>query len=303
MEQNTNFIKNDKKLGRGLSALLGENRVKSALLSSSAEDAIVKISLDKIQAGVYQPRTKFDDEELNQLAESIKVNGVIQPIIVRKIEDGKYEIIAGERRFRASKLADLSEIPAIIRKYSDDTALEIAIIENVQRTDLSVTEEALGYKKLIEKFSYTQEMIAKKVGKSRSHIANLLRLLALPSLVRNLLDNNEISMGHARAIINSDNPEELAKKIVAKSLNVREVEDLVRDEKIEKVKRIPVMFRTESKIKFINSEHLVALENEIALKTGLDCKISYNGFKSVGKIILKFDEIDKIQKLLESLKS
>lgn len=304
MEQKATLMKlNDKKLGRGLSALLGENKVKSSLLSNTNDDSIVKIALDKIEAGIYQPRNKFDEGELAELAESIREHGVIQPIIVRKKENEKYEIIAGERRFRASKLANLFEIPVIIRNFSDYNALEIAIIENIQRSDLSVTEEALGYQKLIEKFSYTQEMIAKKVGKSRSHIANLLRLLALPQKVRDFLDSNKISMGHARAIINSDNPEELANRIISDNLNVREVEDLVREEKIEKARRVPVMFRTESKIKFINSEHLVALENEIAEKSGLDCKISYNGFKGVGKIILKFDEIDKIQRLLEKLKS
>ena len=302
MEQKTTLVKfTDKKLGRGLSALLGESKVKSPLFNPENQDTVEKISLKKIRAGVYQPRQHFEETELQDLADSIKEHGVIQPIILRKTDDDFYEIIAGERRFRASKIANLTEIPAIVRKFSDNDALEIAIIENVQRSDLSPTEEARGYQRLMKEFAYTQEIVAKKVGKSRAHIANLLRLLTLPEKVREYLDSKQISMGHARAIINSINPEELAKRIIAKGLNVRDAEEIVRDEKIEKAKRTPVLIRTESRIKFINSEHLVALENQISELCGMDCKISYNGFKGVGKIIMKFDEIEKIQQLITSL--
>jgi ParB family chromosome partitioning protein len=302
MEQKTTLAKfSDKKLGRGLSALLGENKVKSPLLAFENQDAVEKINLKKIRAGIYQPRQNFEETELQDLADSIKEHGIIQPIILRKTDEDFYEIIAGERRFRAAKIANLSEIPAIVRKFSDNDALEIAIIENVQRSDLSPTEEARGYQRLMKEFSYTQEIVAKKVGKSRAHIANLLRLLTLPEKVREYLDSKQISMGHARAIINSINPEELAKKIIAKGLNVRDAEEIVRDEKIEKAKRTPVLVRTESRIKFINSEHLVALENQISELCGMDCKISYNGFKGVGKIIMKFDEIEKIQQLISGL--
>ena len=302
MEQKATLVKfTDKKLGRGLSALLGESKVKSPLFNPENQDVVEKISLKKIRAGVYQPRQHFEETELQDLAESIKEHGVIQPIILRKTDDDFYEIIAGERRFRASKIANLTEIPAIVRKFSDNDALEIAIIENVQRSDLSPTEEARGYQRLMKEFAYTQEIVAKKVGKSRAHIANLLRLLTLPEKVREYLDSKQISMGHARAIINSINPEELAKRIIAKGLNVRDAEEIVRDEKIEKAKRTPVLIRTESRIKFINSEHLVALENQISELCGMDCKISYNGFKGVGKIMMKFDEIEKIQKLITGL--
>ena len=302
MEQKATLAKfSDKKLGRGLSALLGESKVKSPLFNPENQDAVEKISLKKIRAGVYQPRQNFEETELQDLADSIKEHGVIQPIILRKTDDDFYEIIAGERRFRASKIANLTEIPAIVRKFSDNDALEIAIIENVQRSDLSPTEEARGYQRLMKEFSYTQEIVAKKVGKSRAHIANLLRLLSLPEKVREYLDSKQISMGHARAIINSINPEELAKKIIAKGLNVRDAEEIVRDEKIEKAKRTPVLVRTESRIKFINSEHLVALENQISELCGMECKISYNGFKGVGKIIMKFDEIEKISQLITGL--
>ena len=302
MEQKATLAKfSDKKLGRGLSALLGESKVKSPLFNPENQDAVEKINLKKIRAGVYQPRQNFEETELQDLADSIKEHGVIQPIILRKTDEDFYEIIAGERRFRASKIANLTEIPAIVRKFSDNDALEIAIIENVQRSDLSPTEEARGYQRLMKEFSYTQEIVAKKVGKSRAHIANLLRLLTLPEKVREYLDSKQISMGHARAIINSINPEELAKKIIAKGLNVRDAEEIVRDEKIEKAKRTPVLIRTESRIKFINSEHLVALENQISELCGMECKISYNGFKGVGKIIMKFDEIEKISQLITGL--
>ena len=302
MEQKATLVKfTDKKLGRGLSALLGESKVKSPLFNPENQDTVEKISLKKIRAGVYQPRQHFEETELQDLADSIKEHGVIQPIILRKTDDDFYEIIAGERRFRASKIANLTEIPAIVRKFSDNDALEIAIIENVQRSDLSPTEEARGYQRLMKEFAYTQEIVAKKVGKSRAHIANLLRLLTLPEKVREYLDSKQISMGHARAIINSINPEELAKRIIAKGLNVRDAEEIVRDEKIEKAKRTPVLIRTESRIKFVNSEHLVALENQISELCGMDCKISYNGFKGVGKIIMKFDEIEKIQQLITGL--
>ena len=302
MEQKATLAKfTDKKLGRGLSALLGESKVKSPLFNPENQDAVEKISLKKIRAGVYQPRQNFEETELQDLADSIKEHGVIQPIILRKTDEDFYEIIAGERRFRAAKIANLTEIPAIVRKFSDNDALEIAIIENVQRSDLSPTEEARGYQRLMKEFSHTQEIVAKKVGKSRAHIANLLRLLTLPEKVREYLDSKQISMGHARAIINSINPEELAKKIIAKGLNVRDAEEIVRDEKIEKAKRTPVLIRTESRIKFINSEHLVALENQISELCGMECKISYNGFKGVGKIIMKFDEIEKISQLITGL--
>ena len=187
MEQKATLAKfSDKKLGRGLSALLGESKVKSPLFNPENQDAVEKINLKKIRAGVYQPRHNFEETELQDLANSIKEHGVIQPIILRKTDEDFYEIIAGERRFRAAKIANLTEIPAIVRKFSDNDALEIAIIENVQRSDLSPTEEARGYQRLIKEFSYTQEIVAKKVGKSRAHIANLLRLLTLPEKFANI---------------------------------------------------------------------------------------------------------------------
>ncbi len=291
-----------KKLGRGLSALLGESKSHNQLPTNPNQKFVELVKLSKIIAGIYQPRQSFDKKELAELAESIKENGVIQPIILRKVGDeDQYEIIAGERRFRATQLAGLKEIPAIIKKINNHEALEMALIENIQRADLSLIEEANGYKKLIEEFSYTQDQIAQKLGKSRSHVTNLLRLLTLPKKVQDLLDQKAISMGHARAIINSNDPEKLAKRVIAEALNVRQIEDLVRDEKIEKARNIPVFVRTESKIKFVNSEHLTALENRLSELTEMDVKISFNSFRNNGKISIKFSEFDKVQNLIQRL--
>lgn len=294
----------EKKLGRGLSALLGESKAAKDSLPTSNQNlkAVESIEIGKITAGIYQPRKNFDSAELDELANSIRENGLIQPIILRKIDDeDHYEIIAGERRFRAAIIAGLSSISAIVKKINNHEALELAIIENIQRSDLSLIEEAFGYKQLIEEFSYAQDQVAKRVGKSRSHIANLLRLLTLPQSVRDSLDQKLISMGHARAIINSTDPEKLAKKAIAEALTVRHIEDLVRDEKIEKIKNIPVLVRTESTIKFVNSEHLTILENKLSTLIGMESKISYNSFRNNGKISIKFSEFEKVQQLLEML--
>lgn len=302
-------IKQDQKLGRGLSALLGD-KSKSAseqILSSNAiqnkqHGGLEQVSINKVIAGVYQPRRSFHQDELEELSQSIKEHGIIQPLILRKSEEeGYYEIVAGERRYRAAKMAGLTKLPAIIKKINNHEALEIAIIENVQRADLSLIEEAHGYKQLIDEFSYNQEQIAQKTGKSRSHVANILRLLTLPKSVHSLLDKKLISMGHARAIVNSDDPEALAKKIVDSALTVRETEEVVRDEKIEKIKNTPVLVRTESKIKFINSGHLADLENQLSTLLDTKVKISYNQFKNSGKISIDFSELEKIYFLVKKL--
>jgi ParB family chromosome partitioning protein len=296
-------IQQEKKLGRGLSALLGESKANILVNANQNQKGVETISLKKIIAGVYQPRKNFDENELQELATSISENGLIQPIILRKVGDeDEYEIIAGERRFRAAKLAGLSEIAAVVKKINNHEALEMAIVENVQRSDLSLIEEAFGYKQLIDDFSYSQDQIAKKIGKSRSHIANLLRLLNLPEKVRKFLDQKLLSMGHARAIINSADAEKLAKKIIDEDLSVRDVENLVRDEKVEKIKNTPVLVRNESKIKFVNSSHLVELEKEVSQLLNLETNISYNSFKNSGKITIKFGDFDKIKELIERLK-
>ncbi len=302
-------VRHDKKLGRGLSALLGDNKTKADFhqvqhVGTARHPVIEMLEVARLVAGVYQPRRHFDQAELQELADSIKEHGVLQPIIVRKADgddEQHYEIIAGERRFRASKMAGLIRIPAIIKKINNHEALELAIIENVQRSDLSLIEEAEGYRQLIHEFSYSQEQVAQKTGKSRSHIANSLRLLTLPHSVHALLEKRLISMGHARAIINSKDPEELARKIVETALTVRETEEMIRDEKIEKIKNSVVSVRTESKVTFVNSAHLVGLENQLAEILGSRVKISYNQFKNSGKISIDFSEFDMLHKLIKKL--
>ena len=297
----------EKKLGRGLSALLGESKSRKVdnIQSENVRsgEMVESISVNKIIAGIYQPRKTFNHDEIDELANSIKENGLIQPIILRKADDeNHYEIIAGERRFRAAKIAGFTRIPSIVKKLNNHEALELAIIENVQRSDLSLIEEAAGYKQLIEEFSYTQDQISKRIGKSRSHVTNLLRLLTLPQIVRELLDKKLISMGHARAIINSNDPETLAKRAANESLTVRHVEDLVRDEKIEKVKNNTLLVRTESKIRFVNSQELTRIESELSEILKTEVKISYNSFKNNGKITIKFSELEEIQQLIENIK-
>lgn len=294
----------EKKLGRGLSALLGESKKQQSEAVDRSHGFVRMVELNKITAGIYQPRHNFDEVELNELADSIRLNGILQPIILRRSSDeGDYEIIAGERRFRAAKIVGLKEIPAVVKKINNHEALELALIENIQREDLSLLEEAEGYKRLMSEFSYSYEQIGQKIGKSRSHVNNILRLLNLPKEVQKLLDQKAISMGHARALINAKNPEELAKKIVAESLNVRAAEDLVRDERIETInKNTPLLVRTESKIRFVNSGQITLLENELTDLVGSEVKISYNAFKQAGKITIKFSEIADIQDLIQRLK-
>ncbi len=300
-------IKQDKKLGRGLSALLGDNKTKmqSAMQTASQsgrQDVIELISINKLVAGVYQPRRNFANDELHELADSIKEHGILQPLIVRKGDDEQhYEIIAGERRYRAAKLAELTKIPVIVKKVNNHEALELAIIENVQRSDLTLLEEANGYKQLMDEFSYNQEQVARKTGKSRSHIANMLRLLNLPNSVHGYLERRLISMGHARAIINSDNPEELAHKIVDAALTVRETEEIVREERVEKLKNVPAFVRTESQIKYINGAYISDLEEQLATLLDTNVKISYNQFKNKGKIAIDFSDVDLVKNLLEKL--
>ena len=220
-------------LGQGLSDLLNDFDVDEAdgapvreAASTTALGDVQRISIDLIEPNPDQPRRHFDDSELNELADSIRVRGVIQPILVRKAPDkaGHYEIVAGERRWRAAQRAKLHEIPAVLRDMDDTEALEIAIIENVQRSDLNAMEEAFGYQQLIDRYAYTQDMLAKNVGKSRSHIANTLRLVSMPASLQDMVRTGELTAGHARAALSASDPEGLARKIVQKGMSVREAE-------------------------------------------------------------------------------
>ena len=220
-----------KSLGRGLGALLGEddldlNSVEDLSSLAPSTTSASLIDIDLLKPGKFQPRTEFDEEALNSLAESIKEKGVLQPLLVRRDGMG-FEIIAGERRWRASKLAGLDKVPVIEKDLSDKEVLEVALVENLLRENLSAIEEAEGLQRLIDEFSHTQEALSQIIGKSRSHIANTLRLLNLPEAVKLLVKEGRLSAGHARALVGLENAEALAERIIAKDLNVRQVEELV----------------------------------------------------------------------------
>lgn len=216
-----------RRLGRGLESLISEA---VDVAAATGLEGLRTVALEALRPGAFNPRTVFEPEELKRLAESIKARGLVQPIIVRPASGpgGGYEIVAGERRWRAAQLAALHDVPVIVRDISDSQALEIAIIENVQRTDLNAIEEASGYRRLIDAHGYTQDDVAGIVGKSRSHLANMLRLLKLPRSVQELLRQGALSAGHARPLVGRDDAEQLAREIVRRGLNVRDVEALIR---------------------------------------------------------------------------
>jgi ParB family transcriptional regulator, chromosome partitioning protein len=299
-------------LGKGLSALISENYVKPAAAEKKpaaaiATGGITSLALTKLHSGKYQPRTHFDDDALADLTASIKKNGVMQPIVVRESESaaGKYEIVAGERRWRASKAAGLTEIPVIIRDVSDQQALELALIENIQRQDLNALEEASGYQRLIDEFNYTQEKIATTVGKSRSHIANTLRLLGLPDEIKTMVEKGELTAGHARALLNSPDPVALAREIVAKNLNVRAVEDVARKARgVEKrtVTRAGSPAPSQGG-NWRSNPHkdpdILALEESLSENLGI--KVSINDRGQSGEIVLAYDSLAQLDDILRRL--
>jgi ParB family chromosome partitioning protein len=221
-----------KSLGRGLSALIGGNDLEEdedSVVMGIAHQRVIEVAIEDIMPGNFQPRKFFLEESLKDLAESIKINGVILPLIAREIgRTGKYQIIAGERRWRASKLAGNKTVPVLLKNLEDKVAIETALIENIQRQDLTVIEEAEGYARLIEEFSYTQEQLSQRLGKSRSHIANMLRILSLPAELKDMVNAGKLSMGHARALVSVDNNIEMAKDIVSRGLNVRDTEKMIK---------------------------------------------------------------------------
>jgi ParB family transcriptional regulator, chromosome partitioning protein len=273
-----------KGLGRGLSSLIGETKT---------ETNVNKLLISDLLSNKFQPRKIFDEEDLQDLANSIKQRGIIQPIIVRKSDDdkSKYEIIAGERRWLAAQKAGLHEVPVVITEADDLKSLEFAIVENVQRNDLSAIEEARGYQRLINEFSYDQEKVAQFIGKSRSHIANYLRLLGLPVEVIKLIETKKLSPGHAKILVGLSNSEFVANKIIEKNLSVRQAENFV---KIFKIKR--------SFFKKSKDPNLQSLESSITEKIGLNVEIK-NKKNNTGSIIFEYKDIDQLNKIIEIIKS
>ena len=273
-----------KGLGRGLSSLIGETKT---------EININKVSISDLLSNKFQPRKIFDEDSLQDLTNSIKERGIIQPIIVRKSSDhkSKYEIIAGERRWLAAQNAGLNEVPVVIADVDDLKSLEFAIVENVQRKDLNAIEEARGYQRLIKEFSYDQEKVAQFIGKSRSHIANFLRLLTLPDIVLKLIETKKISPGHAKILVGLGNVEFVANKIVEKNLSVRQSENFV---KIFKIKKKLI-----KKSKDVNLE---ILESSIREKIGLNVLIK-NKKNNTGTLTLEYKDLDQLNKIIEIIKS
>ena len=273
-----------KGLGRGLSSLIGDTKVNTNTN---------KLLVSDLVRNKLQPRKTFDEKNLDELTNSIKERGVIQPIIVRKSEDqrNKYEIIAGERRWLAAQNAGLHEVPVVVTEANDLKSLEFAIVENVQRQDLNPIEEAQGYQRLINEFSYDQEKVAKFIGKSRSHVTNCIRLLSLPREVTELVESNKISQGHAKILVGLQNAYFLAKKIIDKSLSVRQTELLVR---IFKQKKIPKHTSKDPNLK--------KLESTITDKTGLNVIIK-NKKNNTGSISFEYKNLEQLNRILELIKS
>tara|TARA_B100000787_G_scaffold167151_1_gene153428 strand:+ start:100 stop:948 length:849 start_codon:yes stop_codon:yes gene_type:complete len=272
-----------KGLGRGLSSLIGETKL---------ESNINKLPISDLLSNKFQPRKIFDEDNLIDLTNSIKERGIIQPIIVRTSadHDSKYEIIAGERRWLAAQKAGLHEVPVVIINANDLKSLEFAIVENVQRHDLNAIEEARGYKRLIDQFSYDQEKVAKFIGKSRSHIANCLRLLNLPKEVLKLVEEKKLSPGHAKILVGLKNIEFFAKKIIEKKLSVRQAENLVKIFKIKKqIYKSP------------KDPNMKALESSIIDRIGLNVLIR-NKKNNTGSLVVEYKDLDQLNKIIEIIK-
>ena len=277
-------LKIKKGLGRGLSSLIGDSKVNKD---------INKLSVSDLKRNKLQPRKVFDKSNLEDLTNSIKERGIIQPIIVRVSNDGdgKYEIIAGERRWLAAQNAGFHEVPVVITEANDLKSLEFAIVENVQRHDLNAVEEANGYQKLIDDFGYDQEKVAKFIGKSRSHISNCLRLLNLPKEVIELIENGNLSQGHAKILVGLENSLFLAKKIIDKKLSVRQAENLVK------------IFKSKNSFKNVFKDpNLKQLENSITEKIGLNVFIK-NKKNNSGSIIFEYNDNDQLNRLIDIIKS
>lgn len=273
-------------LGRGLSALLGEDKDSPASHNDSLRTRMVPVAF--LKPNPLQPRRSFDEEELASLADSVAEKGVLQPILVRPSgRHDSYEIIAGERRWRAAQRAKLHDVPVVVRELSDSESLEIAIIENVQRSNLNPVEEAAGYQELIDRFSYTQEQLARVIGKSRSHIANLLRLLKLSPRIQGLLSEGKISAGHARMLVTAKDPEALADQIIAQGLNVREVEKKVKQAR-EQNPGPPKDADTK------------ALEHSLSTLLGLSVSIEHHGQKG-GTLTIHYRSLEQLDQVIRLL--
>jgi len=286
-------------LGRGLSALMADVAETEAVAAKGPAAAEQMIPIERISPNPEQPRKRFEKGDLDDLAASIREKGVIQPLIVRTRDDGSFEIVAGERRWRAAQLAQLHELPVIVRDFTDVEVLEVAIIENIQRADLNAIEEAAGYRQLMDKFGHTQEKMAEALGKSRSHIANLLRLLNLPESVIDMVRDGELSAGHARALIPAQDPLKLARQIVKGGLSVRATEALVK-------KEASAGTETETKarpssVKDEKDADTKALEGDLSASVGMKVRIDHKPGQEGGQLTVQYKSLDELDTLCRML--
>ena len=283
-------------LGRGLSALLGEEPVTPAAEETPSARATMEVSIERLKANPHQPRRHFDEVEIQNLAASLQASGILQPILVRRASDGSgdYEIVAGERRWRAAQRARLHEVPILIRDLSDAETLELALVENIQREDLTPIEEAEGYRRMIDVHGQSQESIAALVGKSRSHVANTLRLLALPERVRRLVDQGTLSAGQVRPLIGMDAAAALADKVVAKHLSARQVERLVK--KLKKAGGAAPATEAPNEPKSADTR---ALERDLGEALGLVVSIDHRG--EAGEIRIRYQSLEQLEDVCERL--
>jgi ParB family chromosome partitioning protein len=284
------------RLGRGLASLIGEPTAAGTVgitprLPAEGEQRLVPI--DQLKGGRLNPRRDFREDELTELADSIRAKGLVQPILARPDPDGGYEIVAGERRWRASQKAGLHAVPVIVRELDDREVLELAIIENVQRADLNAIEEATGYRELIDRFDYSQEQLSEIIGKSRSHVANTLRLLKLPDRVQSLVQDGKLTAGHARALIGRPDAEGLAERIIAAEMNVREVEALVQTNDDSPHPSGGRKVREKD-------PDTRAFEKELADSLGLKVEIKRGSGES-GNLIIKYGNFDQLDYIRERL--
>jgi ParB family transcriptional regulator, chromosome partitioning protein len=277
-----------RRLGRGLAALIGDDTTEDAVVQDIRSLRHVPIEL--LQANPNNPRKHFNEDELNTLAASLKEKGLLQPLVVRPKADGKFEIVAGERRWRASQKAGLHELPVLIRELDDKEALEIALIENVQRADLNPLEEAKAYRQLVDQYGHTQQQLADAIGKSRSHVANTMRLLNLPEATQIQIETGSLTAGHARALIATDSPEELADKIIKLNLTVRQTEDLARDKNAS----------SKSKTIKVKDADTRALEKQLSEVVGLAVSIKHKD-KLGGQVIITYKTLDQLDEVIRKL--
>ena len=276
------------RLGKGLDALLGG----VDQIAAQSDGELRYLPVATIRPGRYQPRTNMDETALTELADSIRTHGVVQPIVVRETPAADYELIAGERRWRAAQEAQLYEVPVVVKELDDKQALEMALVENIQRKDLTPLEEAQGYRRLIKDFGHTQEDVAQVSGKSRSHVANMLRLLGLPDIVKSMLEDGRLTVVHARSVLSAERPAILAEQVVGRGLNVRQTELLAKQPRYAATNRVVSGGSSEE-------PNTRALERQLSDKLGLRVKIKHNGER--GEVRIGFESLDQFDDILKRL--